>query len=86
MLGNLGQYWSRAVAGITRSFGRAPGLRTQLVQLEQQILSLANEMQTLSGKQERMRAEGEQNRTSRRLVNSYHSFSQIYLSTHSSQP
>lgn len=63
MLGTLGQYCRRAMAGINRSSGGDSGLRSQLAQLEQQILTLASDMQTLDGKQERIRAEGARIRT-----------------------
>ena len=63
MLGIIEQFWHRATAGITRTFGRGPGLRSQLAQLEQQILALVSDMQTLDGKQERIRAEGARNRS-----------------------
>jgi len=57
MLGIFEQYWHRATAGITRSFSRDPGLRSQLAQLERQILALVSDIHTLDGKQERIRAE-----------------------------
>jgi len=57
MLDILGQYWRRAVAGISKSLGRDEGLRPQLAQLEQQILALTSETQALDSKLEHNRAE-----------------------------
>jgi len=57
MLDSLGQYWRRAVAGVSKSLGRNEGLRPHLAQLEQQILTLTGETQTLDGKLEHNRAE-----------------------------
>ena len=56
-MGTLGYYWSRVIAGINRISGGEPGLRSQLVQLEQQILSLSSNLQALNAKQEHNRAE-----------------------------
>jgi len=63
MLDTFGQYWRRSMAGINRTFGRDPGLRSRLAQLEQQILTLARDTQTLDGKQERIRAEEARHRS-----------------------
>jgi len=57
MLDTFGQYWRRVMAGINRTFSRDPGLRSQLLQLEQQLLTLASDTQALGGKLERIRAE-----------------------------
>ena len=57
MLDTFGQYWRQAMAGINRRFGRDPGLRAQLLQLEQQLLSLSSDTQTRDGKLERIRSE-----------------------------
>lgn len=57
-MGTFGQYWRRAMAGINRSFGRDPGLHSKLAQLEQQILALGRDIQTLDSGQEGLRAEG----------------------------
>jgi chromosome segregation ATPase len=57
MLDSFGQFWRRAMAGIKTTFGREPDLSSQLAQLEQQLLALASDTQTLDGKQERIRAE-----------------------------
>lgn len=57
MLDSFGKYWRRAMTGIKTTFDREPGLRSQLAQLEQQLLALASDTQTLDGKQERIRAE-----------------------------
>ncbi len=59
----FGQYWRRAMAGINSAFSRDPGLRSRLVQLEQQILTLASDMRALDGKQESIRAEEARHRS-----------------------
>jgi chromosome segregation ATPase len=63
IVGNLGHYWSRVIAGINRLSGGEAGLRSQLVQLEQQILSLASNQQALNARQEHNRAEEERIRS-----------------------
>jgi chromosome segregation ATPase len=63
MLDTFGQYWRRAMAGINRTFGRDPGLRSQFRQLEQQLLNLARDTQALDGKLERIRAEEARHRS-----------------------
>jgi chromosome segregation ATPase len=55
-VGTLGHYWSRVIAGIKRLSSGETGLRSQLVQLEQQILSLASNLQALNTMQEHNRA------------------------------
>jgi chromosome segregation ATPase len=57
MLDTFGQYWRRAISGINRTLGRDPGLRPQLAQLEQQILTLTSNTQTLDSKLEHIHAE-----------------------------
>jgi chromosome segregation ATPase len=63
MLETFGQYWRRAVAGIDRTLGRDPGLRSQLGELERQILTLTSDTQTLESKLERLRAEDARHRS-----------------------
>jgi chromosome segregation ATPase len=57
MLNTFGQYWRQAMAGIHRTFGRDPGLRSPVTQFDQQLLTLASDLQTLDGKLEHIRAE-----------------------------
>lgn len=56
-MGTLEHYWNRVIAGINRLSGGETGLSSQLVQLEQQILSLASNLQALEAKQEHNKAE-----------------------------
>jgi chromosome segregation ATPase len=56
-VGTLGHYWSRVIAGIKRLSGGETGLRSQLLQLEQQILSLDSNLQAFNARQEHNRAE-----------------------------
>jgi chromosome segregation ATPase len=69
MLDTFGQYWHRAMASINRTFSREPDLRAQLAQLEQQVLILTGDTQTLDDKLERIRAEEARHRSelSRRM-------------------
>lgn len=56
-MGTLEHYWNRVIAGINRLSGGKTGLSSQLVQFEQQILSLASNLQALDAKQEHNKAE-----------------------------
>jgi chromosome segregation ATPase len=56
-VGTLEHYWSRVIAGIKRLSGGETGLHSLMVQLEQQFLSLASDLQALNTRQEQSRAE-----------------------------
>lgn len=62
-MGILGHYLSSLIAGIKRLSGSETGRHSQLLQLEQQILSLASNLQALKAKQQHYRAEEERIRS-----------------------